>query len=508
MTTSVQMGVLVVSKAARTSDVGTIAVSAMCICLVFYDSSVVSVALPRIQVDLHIGASAGAWVTGAFLIVLTVLVVPAGRFVQTHDPRKVMLGGTMLFLVGTIGAGTSATAPQLFISRGIQGAAAAVLLAGGTLIIARGFPPKRRGMALGVSLAVGSIALAAGPVIGGLLTGGPGWRWIFLTTVIPIVILLVLIGAFAPSRGGVDEQAPRSLDIAGVALLAIAITGFVVGLVQFGSAQHSLPLVVSCFVAAIVFGLAFVMYESKARFPLIDVGWVAGHREMQALLLALLFSRAGILGAATYTAVYFELGLSETPIQAGISLLPAIAPVFLAAPISGVLADRIGSVKVLAVSGLALAVGLTLIVPAIQLDSFGLMVCALILLGAGAAAMQAPMTAACLNLAPTSELGMVIGLVKLVGQAGGLIGIAIFAAGIGYLGTLVAHTDHLIPLYPNQKLSAEQRSGLDVGVQFGAAFFALAIILSLVLVWRNRHAIDAAQAPADDDGEHSPVSAG
>src|SRR5689334_7952597 len=205
---------------------------AMCVgyFLVLLDVTIVNVALPSIGTDLPAGVTGLQWIVDGYALALAALMLAGGAVGDAHGHRRVVLAGLAVFGAGSLAAGLAPSTAALVGARVVQGAGAALLLPGTLAVITHAFPGRRaRARAIGVWAGVGSLALPAGPLLGGALVAGPGWRWVFLVNV-PIVAVAfpVVLRVVGESR----EPEGRSVDVAGVVLGAAALTAVVLGVIE------------------------------------------------------------------------------------------------------------------------------------------------------------------------------------------------------------------------------------------------------------------------------------
>lgn len=472
----------------RHSAVGIIAIATLSNALVSYDAAVVGVALPKIDSRLSIPIASGGWVSGAMLLVIGATVVPAGRLSGRYGPRIVLFWGTLIIMLGTVLAAIAQEAAMLLAGRAIQGLGSSALLAAGMMIVGVCFEPDRRSTVFGISVGLSAVMFVAGPVVGGLLTDGPGWRAIFVTELPVAIVLLLTIVIWAPKKASVvDPLTPKhGLDIGGAVLLAIATTGVAFAATQFGATASLTPVIIVSFIVGIGAGVVFVRFESRDRFPMVPVRDVWRNLELRSLLFYMLILRLALVGPATYLVLYFELGLGESATAAGLSLLPALLPAFIAAPLAGYLSDRLGYAPILLASAVLVVCGLATGAAAIGTSSRSLMVAGLILFGLGIASSVSPNTAACLNAVHASELGMVSGLSRMVSQFGGLLGLAVFGALIGGVEAIVAGVNQVVPPQAIAPLDPSEKTGLDDGLIVAMTLLALAVVWVTVIMWRHR----------------------
>ncbi len=237
--------------------------------MLMIDTFVVNVAFPAIGRSLHASLSSAQWTVSGYVLAVGVLPVAMGRAGDIFGRRRIYLAGLILFLVASAASGTSQTIEQLIIFRVLQGVGAATMMPGTLSIITQAFPPQQRGLAIGIWGGVSGLGLIAGPILGGLLVHGDSWRWIFYINLPIGVAALAMALLFVPESR--DESAPRSLDLAGVALLSAPLLLVMYAITRANDLGWTSPEIVGCFIGAAVLVPMFVITERRVPNPLIDL---------------------------------------------------------------------------------------------------------------------------------------------------------------------------------------------------------------------------------------------
>src|SRR5579884_2493346 len=243
---------------------------AMCFALfmVMLDNTVVNVALPSIQRDLHASLSALEWTVNAYTLTFAVLMVTGGRLGDIFGRRKFFLFGVVVFGLSSAAIGFAPSDTALVAFRAVQGIGAAFMMPATLSIITQAFPPHQRGMAIGTWAGVSAMALAIGPVIGGFLTQQVSWRAIFFINP-PIALIAVAVTLFA-ARESRDETVGRTIDYAGIAVLTLGLTALVLGLVEANAWGWGSARLIALFAVAVALLAVFVAVERRVRAPMID----------------------------------------------------------------------------------------------------------------------------------------------------------------------------------------------------------------------------------------------
>jgi EmrB/QacA subfamily drug resistance transporter len=400
---------------------------AMCFALfmIMLDNTVVNVALPSIQRDLHASISSLEWTINGYTLSFAVLLATGGRLGDIFGRRRMFIGGVVLFTLSSATAGFAPDTLSLVISRIAQGIGGAFMMPGTLSIITDAFPAAERGKAIGTWAGVSALALAIGPLLGGFLTENVGWQAIFFINV-PVGIGTVLAALFAV-RESRDETVGREVDYAGVAALTAGLTALVLALVEGNSWGWGSPRIVSLIVGSLVLLAAFVVIEQRVRAPMIEFGLFANRTFIGAVSVAFIVTFA-MLGMFFFLALYMQNILGYSPLEAGVRFLPTTLLIMVVAPISGRLSDRFGP-RWPIVAGLSVTTAslfmFTQIGPG---TTYADLLPAFILMGGGVALTMSPMSTAAMNAVPTAKAGIASGVLSMFRMVGGTFGVAAIGA--------------------------------------------------------------------------------
>jgi EmrB/QacA subfamily drug resistance transporter len=319
--------------------------------MVVLDSVVVITALPRMQRSLHVSLSSVQWTLNAYGIAFAAGIITGAALGDRLGRRKIFTAGLALFTAASVACALVPGASELIAARAVQGLGGAIVLPLSLTILTAAFPVERRGMIVGVYGGLAGLAVALGPIIGGAITQGIDWHWIFWINV-PIGVVTVLLGLrlLPESYGGRGR-----LDLVGAGLVTGSVVSLVWALSRANDVGWSSAEVVGTLVAGSVLLGAFVWWEHRAAEPMVPLHMFAGRDFAFGNLTTFLMSGA-IFGAGVFATEEFQLARHYSPVAAGVHLLPFFATPMLVSPIAGALSDRIGRRPII-VAGLCLLAG-------------------------------------------------------------------------------------------------------------------------------------------------------
>jgi DHA2 family methylenomycin A resistance protein-like MFS transporter len=393
--------------------------------LVQLDVTIVNVALPSIRADLRPSAAGLQWVVDGYAIALASLMLAGGTVGDLHGHRRVVLSGLALFGVASLAAGLAPSPGVLVGARVAQGVGAALLLPGTLAIIADAFPDAaERARAIGVWAAVAGLSLPAGPIAGGLLVAGPGWRWVFLVN-LPVVAAAAVLTARLV-RESADPRG-RRLDIPGVALGALALAATTFALIDAGHAGAAAPTVIAAAVLAVLAGAALIAVERRAPTPMLPLGLFRRPRFTVANGVAGTMN-LGTLGCVFVLTLYLQVVQRRSPLEAGLAVIPLFAPIAALAPLSGRLTGRFGPRAPMTAGLLVAAAGLALLALDDAGTPYAQLLPGFVLWGAGLGLLTSAVVAAAVSAVDDDRSGLASAVNNTARQAGGALGIAAFGA--------------------------------------------------------------------------------
>lgn len=399
----------------------------------FVDGSVVNVGLPAIGRTLHGQADALQWVVNGYLLPLSALLLLGGALGDRFGKRRLLLVGIGAFAAGSAACAAAPSLAWLIGARALQGLAAAMMLPNSLAVLGEAFEGRARSRAIGFWAASSSIAAAVGPVLGGWLIDTVGWRAIFLIN-LPIAAGAAALAFYAIQPGPRATQRGR-LDLAGAALVTLALTGLTWGLTEGAGRSGWTPAAIGAVVAGAVFAAAFVRTELRLGEAAMTPPALFGARPILALnLLTLLLygALAGLMLLLPYLLITV-VGYSATAAGAALLPFPLIAAT-LSTPM-GDLAGRIGARWPLIVGACLVALGCFAAMLAAHHGPYWATVLpAVVVVALGMACAAAPLTAAILSTVDPRHTGAASGLNSAVAQLGGVIAIALIGAVLAQRG--------------------------------------------------------------------------
>ncbi|HKO28698.1 MAG TPA: DHA2 family efflux MFS transporter permease subunit [Solirubrobacteraceae bacterium] len=408
----------------RRGPVWVLMVASVASLMVALDALVVTTALPTIR--LHLGASIEEleWTVNAYTLSFAVLLLTGAALGDRFGRRRLFTAGLAIFSSASAACALAPNVGFLIAARAVQGAGAALVMPLGMTLLSAAYAPEQRARALGIFSGITGLAVLAGPVIGGAITQGIAWQWIFWINV-PIGLLTIPV-----ALRRIDESyGPRAAaDIPGLALVSGAALGLVWALVRGNSAGWGSLEVIAALVVGALLAVAFVLWERRAAEPMLPMG-LFGSRPFSASNGAIFFLAAALYGAVFFMAQFLQTVQHHGPLDAGIRLLPWTATLFVVAPITGGRISRVGE-RPFAVAGLLLqAAGMGWIALLAGPDvAYWRLVAPLVIAGCGVSmAMPALQNAVVSSVAPAS-IGKASGAFNMMRQLGGVFGVAILVA--------------------------------------------------------------------------------
>ena len=396
--------------------------------MLLLDITIVNVALPDIQTGLHSSFSGLQWVVDAYALTLASLLLTAGSLADMYGRRLLYIVGLFVFTAASLLCGLATTSLMLQLSRGLQGIGGAIMFSVSLALLADAFRGKDRGVAFGVWGAITGLAVSIGPLLGGALTSGLSWRWIFFVN-LPIGVLAVVITVIRVA----ESRAPRARrpDWSGLVLFAAALASLVYALIESSERSFSAGRVIACFIVAGVLLAAFVAVEARGSQPMFELGLFRLPTFSGGAVAAFGVS-ASIFAMLLYLVLYLQDILGFSALQTGLRLLVLSGGILVTATIAGRLSSRV-PVRLLIGPGLLLVgVGLILMRGLTATSTWTHLVAGLIVGGVGVGMLNPPLASTAVGVVSPDRAGMASGINSTFRQVG-------IATGIALQGTLFSN---------------------------------------------------------------------
>ena len=429
--------------------------------LVLLDVTVINVALPQIGAGLGASVSGLQWVVDGYALALAALLLPGGTLGDLGGHKPILLAGLAVFGVASLGCGLAPSTGFLIAGRGLQGVGAALLLPGTLAIISRAFPERsEQARAIGIWAGVGAVALPAGPLIGGLLVNGLGWRFVFFLNV-PIVLIA---GAIIVRRVRPDlDRGDGGLDWAGVALVAVTLAAATFAMIEVGHAGLDPAAMVAIAIAVLALA-GFLHVENTTVDPMLPLRLFRRPAFSTANGVAGIMN-LGTLGLLFLLTLFLQNVQHRSAFSAGLAVLPLFLPLTVLSPIAGRVTARRGPKQMMLTGLLLAALGVALTATWSADTAYLFLLPAMLGWGAGLGLLAPAVVAAAIAATPADRSGLASGFNNTARQAGGAIGIAAYGAIAGQPD----QTRHFL-------------SGIHLTGLLTAGLFALAAIATIALI--------------------------
>ena len=448
---------------ARSRTIWTFIITSVALFMASLDNLVVTTALPSIRDHLNASLEGLQWTVNAYTLTFAVLLLTGATLGDRYGRRRMFIAGLGLFTAGSAAAALAPGIGWLIAARAVQGVGAAVLIPLTLTLLSAAVSPERRGLALGAWGAVGGLAIAIGPLVGGAVVEGASWQWIFwLNVPIGLALLPTAIARLTESRGPSTR-----LDLPGLVLASLGLLGIILGVVRGNDHGWTSATVLPPIVGGGLLVAAFVAWELRAPEPMLPLHLFRS-RTFSLTNVASLLMFFGMFGSIFLLAQFLQVVQHYSPLQAGLRTLPWTAmPVFIA-PVAGILSDRIGG-RPLLVIGLGMqAIGIGWIAAiASPTVAYAALVPAFVVAGIGMSLFFAPVANMVLGSVRRDQEGIASGANNAIRELGGVFGIAVLGAVFSAQGSYASGASFV--------------SGMSSAVWVGAAAVAAAAAVALAL---------------------------
>ncbi|HET9437134.1 MAG TPA: MFS transporter [Gaiellaceae bacterium] len=392
--------------------------------MIMLDNTVVNVALPSIQRDLQADLSELEWIVTGYALTFASLMLVGGKVADAYGRRLIFVVGIVVFTVASFLCGVADSSEMLIGARVLQGAGAALMNPATLSIIAATFPPRERGTAIGIWAGTSALALAIGPLVGGLITEHLDWSWIFFVN-IPIGVLGIVASYLFIDES--RDETHTSLDLPGLVTSGVGLFALTYALIEANTYGWTSARIVGAFVLAAVLLVSFVVLERRRRDPMLPLDLFRSGTYTGSNLVVLLVALA-MFGVFFFVSLYMQNVLGYSAVQAGAAFLPMTILIILVAPIAGKTSDRVGSRGLMTVGMVLIAVQLVLFSRLGEDATFWNLLPALMLGGVGMALTMTPSAAAATRSVPVEKAGVGSAVLNSARQVGGTMGIAVIGA--------------------------------------------------------------------------------
>ncbi|MFL5955524.1 MAG: MFS transporter [Gaiellaceae bacterium] len=403
----------------------TLAAVSVGLFMIMLDNTVVNVALPSIRNSLGMSLEGLEWVVAGYALTFAAFMLVGGKLADFLGRRLVFMVGLAVFTGASLACGLAPNGGFLVGARIVQGLGGALMNPATLSIISATFAPRERGRAIGIWAGVSALALAIGPLVGGLLTEHVNWNWIFFINVpVGLLGLLTATSFIEESR---DTTADQRLDVPGLATSGLGLFSLTYAFIEGNSKGWSSAWIIGAFALAAVSLVAFVLLERHQRAPMLDLS-LFRNRTFGGANAAMLFVGLAMFGTFFYVSLYMQNVLKYSPVEAGASFLPMTVLVILIAPRAGALTDRVGSRWLVGGGMTLLAVMLFYYTQLGAHESFWKILPGLLLGGFGMGMTMTPVTAAAMSAVSVDKAGVGSAVLNSARQVGGSLGIAVMGA--------------------------------------------------------------------------------
>jgi EmrB/QacA subfamily drug resistance transporter len=445
--------------------------------MIMLDNTVVNVALPAMQRALKIGPSELEWVVVGYALTFATFMLTGGKLADLYGRRRLFVVGLAIFTGASLACGLAPSASFLIGARVVQGVGSAIMNPATLGIITATFPPRQRGMAIGIWAGVSAMALAIGPLVGGLLTEKIDWSWIFFVNV-PVGILGIVVARWAIDETR-DTSHEQRLDLPGLLSSAIGLFALTYGLIESNSYGWTSGRILGLFaIAALSLG-AFVVLEHRQRLPMLDLS-LFRNATFAGANVAMMLVALAMFGVFFFNSLFVQNILGYSAIQTGAIFLPMTLLIVVLAPQAGRFSDRIGSRWLIGGGMTLLSISLLLFSRLDVGSDFWTLLPGLLVGGVGMALTMTPATAAAMGSVPVDKAGVGSAVLNSARQVGGSLGIAV-------MGAVIATQTHGAR-GRSPAVAADFVRGYHHALYVAAAIAISGALVAIVTVRKIRHA--------------------
>jgi EmrB/QacA subfamily drug resistance transporter len=421
----------------RNSPRAVLALTGTALFMIVLDNLIVASALPSIERSLNSPLSSAEWILDAYILSFAVLILTGAALGERFGRRRVFIAGLVIFTAASAAGALAANVGQLVAARAIQGAGSAILMPLTLTLLTNAFPAEKRGTALGIWSSIAGLGVAAGPVVGGLITDALSWHWIFWINV-PIGAAAALLSPrlLAESRGARDP-----IDLGGLALVSAGLLGVVYATVRGNALGWLSAETLAAYGAGTLLLIAFVAFELRKEHPMLPMRLFRNARFSISNATGFLLHFA-MFGAFLMVIQFLVEVRGESPVMSGVWTLPWTIMPFAISPIAGRIGQRTNPALPAAI-GMAL-LGFGTIELAIELSAATTplaMVPAMVFIGIGIGLTLPHIAALAMGSVPPADIGKASGTLSTARQVGSVVGVAVAVAIFQAAGPASSHVD-------------------------------------------------------------------
>ncbi|MBV8281604.1 MAG: MFS transporter, partial [Candidatus Eremiobacteraeota bacterium] len=390
--------------------------------MVFIDGTVVNIALPVIQTDLHANAIDMQWVVNAYSLFLAALMLVGGSLGDHYGRRLMFVIGTLVFAASSAWCGFAPDVHHLIAARGVQGVGSALMTPESLAIISACFEGAARGRAIGLWSSFSALTTALGPALGGFIVQYASWRWVFFINIPFAIGVLASVAAGVPESR--DTEREHHLDWVGSALATFGLGGITYGLITAGETGLRDPWVAGSIIGGIAILIAFVVYEGRAKNPMMPL-WLFKSPTFSGSNLLTFLLYAALSGAIFFVPFDLIQARHYPPSAAGVSILPFVILMVTLSPWAGGLVAKYGSKLPLVVGPTIAAIGFALFAITSSVANYWESIfLSFLVTGLGMAVTVAPLTTTVLESADEGHVGLASAINNAISRAAGLFAVA------------------------------------------------------------------------------------
>ncbi len=403
--------------------------------IILLDETVVGVALPTIQTELAMSEVGSHWVVNIYMLVLAGLAAVAGKLGDLFGHKRFVILGLLIFGLASVACGFAQSNAWLVTARALQGVGAAIIFPTSLALVTIAFPPEKRGLALGIYGAIGTVFLALGPLVGGVLTDYASWRWIFWIN--PFIVLVVALVVMVVWSDPPQPPTRPELDLKGAATLIAGLFLLVFAIMEGPGWGWTDPIIVTLILLGITLLFLFVQLERRLAEPLIDVRLFTNATFFSSNLV-IFWAQFAKMAIFVFIAVYLQDVMGMSPLLAGLALLPAVAPQPFTAAIVGRITDHYGARRPALVGLWFNLAGFVIIAAAMVIKPYALMLFGLLALGLCMAFLFVPPQHAVFGAVQPESRGEAGGIAMSSQLMGATIGVAVCSTVFSMTSSYVA----------------------------------------------------------------------